>query len=58
MSAFDIAKADIALSTIMNGGKGLVESGTQYLDFVKGQSGGELVVTAVATALAAAAAGS
>ena len=55
MSAFDIAKADIALSTIMNGGKGLVESGTQYLDFVKGQSGG--VSAAVGTALAAAAAG-
>lgn len=55
MSAFDIAKADIAMEGIMNGPGKAVDTAGSYIDRVRNKAGD--VKTAVGAALAAAAAG-
>ena len=55
MSAFDIAKADIAMEGVMNGLGSAADTAGDYIDRVRNKSGD--VKTAVGAALAAAAAG-
>lgn len=55
MSAFDIAKADIAMEGVMNGLGSAADTAGSYIDRVRSKSGD--VKTAVGAALAAAAAG-